>query len=80
MDRFSLIVPLYSRLEDQSWFVGEMDRDAAVTKLDPFPIYTFLVRYRVLNGERLGYALSLKTEQDVKHMKIDSAPASRNIR
>ena len=57
-----------------------MDRDSAVTKLEPYPIYTFLVRCRVQNGERLGYALSLKTDQDVKHMKIDSAPASRNIR
>ena len=31
------------------------------------------------NGEKLGYALSLKTEFDVKHMKIDSSKAGGNF-
>ena len=41
----------------------------------------FLVRCRVhaTNGEKLGYALSLKTELDVKHMKIDSTKAGGNF-
>ena len=35
------------RLEEHSWFVGDMDRDSANLKLAPFPVWTFLVRYRV---------------------------------
>jgi hypothetical protein len=33
-----------------------------------------------MNGEKVGYALSLKTDPDIKHMKIDSAPASTTAR
>ena len=36
-------------------------------RLFPYPPGAFLVR-----GGRLGYALSLKTDIDVKHMKIDT--------
>ena len=45
------------------------------------PQGAFLVRCRVhaTNGEKLGYALSLKTELDVKHMKIDSTKAGGNF-
>ena len=35
-------------------------------------------RVHATNGEKLGYALSLKTELDVKHMKIDSTKAGGN--
>ena len=31
------------------------------------------------NGDKLGYALSLKTEFDVKHMKIDSTKSGGNF-
>lgn len=56
-----------TRMEDHSWYVGEMDRETANSRLFPFPPGAFLVRCG-----RLGYALSLKTDQDVKHMKIDA--------
>ena len=40
-----------------------------------------MVRCRVhaTNGDKLGYALSLKTEFDVKHMKIDSTKSGGNF-
>ncbi len=63
------------RLKGHSWFVGNMDRDEANTRLGPYPPNTFLVRGRMVNGEQVGHALSLKTEIDVKHMKIESIPA-----
>ncbi len=59
-----------TKMEDHSWFVGEMGRDAANARLSEYPLGTFLVRSRVQNGEKVGYALSLKTLDDVKHMKI----------
>jgi hypothetical protein len=49
-----------------------MDRDTANVRLTRYPTGAFLVRCRVSNGERLGFALSLKTDNDVKHMKVDT--------
>lgn len=63
------------RLRGHSWFVGNMDRDEANSRLAPYPSNTFLVRGRMVNGEQVGHALSLKTDIDVKHMKIESTPA-----
>ncbi len=54
-------------VENQSWFVGYLERDSAETRLSGLPEGTFLVRRRIQNGE---YALSLSTHVDVKHMKI----------
>jgi hypothetical protein len=59
-----------TRIEDHSWYVGEMDREGANQRLSKFPTCTFLVRLRVEKGKPLGYALSLRSEADVKHMKI----------
>ena len=59
-----------TRIEDHSWYVGEMDREGANQTLSKFPTCTFLVRLRVENGKPLGYALSLRSDMDVKHMKI----------
>lgn len=68
-----------TNMEEHTWFVGEMDRNKANTTLALYPVFTFLVRCRVQNGERVGYALSLKTPDDVKHMKIQStAPLQGN--
>ena len=66
-----------SRIEDHSWFVGEMDREGANVTLMRYPPGTYLVRKRVNadNGEFAGYALSLRTEGDVKHMKVCTAMA-----
>ena len=50
-----------------------MSRDEANARLNHFPSGAFLVRCG-----RLGYALSLKTIQDVKHMKIDSSDSSNS--
>ncbi len=67
-----------TRLEEHTWYVGDMDRDNAKLGLSAFPNGAFLVRCRVANGERLGYALSLKTDNEVKHMRIDTCPMSPN--
>lgn len=62
-----------TRLEDHAWFVGEMDRESANGALARYPVGTFLVRCRVApNGDKLGFALSLKTDTDVKHMRVDT--------
>jgi len=61
-----------TRMEEHPWFVGDMDRDQANESMKLYPIGTFLVRARLLAGERVGYALSLRTKEDTKHMKINS--------
>lgn len=57
-------------IKDHPWFVGEMGREEANKLLNPYPAGTFLARIRLQNGETAGYAMSLKTGDDVKHMKI----------
>ncbi|KAK9874864.1 hypothetical protein WA026_005680 [Henosepilachna vigintioctopunctata] len=59
-------------LRSKLWFVGEMDRDTAQRVLDRRENGTFLVRIRPKNNEADKYALSLKTDHTVKHMKICS--------
>jgi len=61
-----------TRIEEHAWFVGDMDRDQANISMQLYPIGTFLVRARLQAGERVGYALSLRTKEDTKHMKINS--------
>ena len=65
-----------TRMEDHPWFVGEMDRESANQTLARYPPGTFLVRRRVVDREFVGYALSLRTDGDVKHMKINSSAES----
>jgi hypothetical protein len=62
-----------TRIEEHSWFVGDMDRDQANTSMHMYPVGTYLVRARLQAGERVGYALSLQTLEDTKHMKINVA-------
>ncbi len=38
-----------------------------------YPVGTYLVRARVQGGERVGFALSLRTVEDTKHMKAGGA-------
>ena len=52
-----------TRMEEHPWFVGDMDRDQANESMKLYPIGTFLVRARLLAGERVGYALSLRTKE-----------------
>jgi hypothetical protein len=68
-------------MDDHMWYVGNMDRDGSNARLKGFPVGTFLVRCRVdqVNGAKLGYALSLKTENDVKHMKICNSAAAAQL-
>lgn len=56
-----------TRIEEHSWYVDQMDRETANNRLKDYPAGAFLVRCG-----RLGYALSLKHDFDVKHMKIES--------
>lgn len=67
-----LVNPDYinTKTEGHNWYVGEMDRDSANARLADFPIGTFLVRCRNQNGIKVGHAISLKTLDGVKHMKI----------
>ncbi|RZC32347.1 SH2, SH3 1, C1 1 and/or PH domain containing protein, partial [Asbolus verrucosus] len=57
-------------LKDKLWFVGEMDRTRAQSELEKRENGTFLVRIRPQSEERDKYALTLKTNNTVKHMKI----------
>jgi len=67
-----------TQMEDHGWYVGEMDRARANTLLMEYPVSTFLVRTRVDRhtsggggvSRQLGHAVSLRTDRDVKHMKI----------
>ena len=60
-----------TRIEEHSWFVGAMDREQANSNMKDYPVGTYLVRARVQAGEQLGHALSLRTVEDTKHMKIN---------
>ena len=61
-----LIIFIYSFIftnQEHAWFVGDMDRDQANISMQLYPIGTFLVRARLQAGERVGYALSLRTKE-----------------
>ncbi|KAG5896470.1 hypothetical protein JTB14_005853 [Gonioctena quinquepunctata] len=59
-----------SPLRDKLWFVGEMERNQASMKLNHRENGTFMVRIRRQSDEKDRYALTLKTEDTVTHMKI----------
>jgi len=62
-----------TRIEEHTWYVGDLDREVANTWLQGFPGGTYFVRARqraAVAGEHVGYALSLRTHDDTKHMKI----------
>jgi len=61
------------KIEEHPWFVGDLDREGANTKLRNYPVGTYLVRTRVQGGEIVGHAISLRTLDDSKHMKINSS-------
>jgi len=61
-----------TRIDEHPWYMGEMERETANTKLKTYPVGTYLVRTRIQAGEVLGHALSLRTEDDTKHMKINT--------
>lgn len=60
------------RMEDHSWYVGPMERIEANTKLAPYPSNTFLVRSKMVNGEITSHVVSMKTDSDIKHMRIET--------
>jgi hypothetical protein len=45
----------------------------ATSLMQNYPVGTYLVRARVQGGERVGFALSLRTVEDTKHMKAGGA-------
>ncbi|XKL67365.1 hypothetical protein PGB90_002856 [Kerria lacca] len=60
-------------LTEHLWFVGEMRRDQATTLLEEEIDGTFLVRIRPqgpTHTNESAFALSLKTDGKVKHMKV----------
>nr|CAD7457409.1 unnamed protein product [Timema tahoe] len=60
-------------LKDHLWFVGEMGRDRASALLERHMDGTYLLRVRpqgATHPNETIYALSLKTDDRVKHMKV----------
>ncbi|CAG9815552.1 unnamed protein product [Phaedon cochleariae] len=55
---------------DSLWFVGEMDSNSASINLEQRENGTYMVRTRAQSEEKDKYALTLKTDNTVKHMKI----------
>ncbi|XP_076353877.1 protein vav-like isoform X4 [Tachypleus tridentatus] len=55
-------------LEEQPWFAGTMDRDAASVQLENLPCGTFLLR--VSPKQNGGYAISLNYNNQIKHMRV----------
>ncbi|XP_026480892.1 protein vav-like [Ctenocephalides felis] len=61
------------QLAEYLWYVGEMGRDCATRKLDQRINGTYLLRVRPqgpTHPDETPYALSLKTDDKVKHMKV----------
>lgn len=56
-------------IRDQLWFASEMDRETATTLLDRRLPGTYLLRVRS-QGDDARYALSLKTNDSVRHMRV----------
>ncbi|XP_075227409.1 vav guanine nucleotide exchange factor [Lycorma delicatula] len=65
--------PDHETLAEYLWFVGEMGRDRATSLLERQMDGTYLLRIRPqgpTNPNETIYALSLKTDDKVKHMKV----------
>ena len=56
-------------LNNQDWFAGNIDIRTATERIRNLPVGTFLVRHRG-PGTANDFALDLKTNNGVKHMKI----------
>ncbi|XP_041369457.1 guanine nucleotide exchange factor VAV3-like isoform X4 [Gigantopelta aegis] len=54
-----------------SWYVGEMERDAAQSSLDPCPDGTFLIRVSTNQARKGAYSLSIKYANAVRHIKVN---------
>ncbi|XP_014605892.1 PREDICTED: protein vav isoform X4 [Polistes canadensis] len=67
-------LPCERALSAKLWFVGEMGRDTAYNKLEPRENGTYMLRIRPPGQPRLqhetNYALSIKADGAVKHIKI----------
>jgi len=59
-------------MEDHPWYVGPMERNDANMKLAPYPSSTFLVRSKIINGDVVSHVVSMKTDFDIKHMRIET--------
>ncbi|PAV65178.1 hypothetical protein WR25_20034 [Diploscapter pachys] len=57
-----------TEIGSQSWFMGQMERSDAESKLKGTPNGTFLVRYSPNRGT---YAISISYQDEVKHMAIE---------
>ena len=60
-----------SHLNVYKWFVGPMDRDTAVRRLSPLSNGTFLIRVSENPGRRGELSLSLKYENQVRHIRVE---------
>ncbi|XP_018323324.1 protein vav [Agrilus planipennis] len=59
-----------AQLMDKLWFAGDMDRNEAAAILEHRRNGTYLVRIRSQRDDADNFALTLKTDNAVKHMKI----------
>ncbi|XP_038046645.1 proto-oncogene vav-like isoform X2 [Patiria miniata] len=55
---------------DSQWYVGKMDRVTAIDQLKEKPDSCYLVRDSVKESEHQTHAISIKHEQQVKHIKV----------
>ncbi|XP_071155724.1 proto-oncogene vav-like isoform X8 [Mytilus edulis] len=62
-----------SHLNVYKWFVGPMDRDTAVRRLTSLPNGTFLIRVSENPGRRGELSLSLKYENQVRHIRVEKS-------
>ncbi|XP_014206930.1 protein vav isoform X1 [Copidosoma floridanum] len=67
--------PFERELSAKLWYVGEMGRDAAATKLEQRENGTYMVRIRPPTGhprlkDETNYALSIKADDVVRHIRI----------
>jgi len=61
--------PATDSLDGYPWYAGMLSRDIAIQKLSPLPNGSYLIRISERAGNR-GYAISIKFENEVMHMKV----------
>ncbi|XP_013411702.1 protein vav isoform X3 [Lingula anatina] len=59
-----------ANLEGYPWYVGEMSRESAMVKLEHHPSSTYLIRESINPARRGDYALSVKYDNNVKHIRV----------
>ncbi|XP_013411701.1 proto-oncogene vav isoform X2 [Lingula anatina] len=61
---------LQEEFKQYPWYVGEMSRESAMVKLEHHPSSTYLIRESINPARRGDYALSVKYDNNVKHIRV----------